>query len=97
MSGFFVIPSDSKQRVGFFVISLDFCVGFFVFNETGRGGGIRTHDHLVPNQVRYQAALRPEVPDYIPVGIGFEWPIMSCLETSMHWRMCCSQTYFKAL
>jgi hypothetical protein len=26
----------------------------------GRGGGIRTHDHLVPNQVRYQAALRPE-------------------------------------
>ena len=26
----------------------------------GRGGGIRTHDHLVPNQVRYQAALRPD-------------------------------------
>lgn len=28
--------------------------------KDGRGGGIRTHDHLVPNQVRYQAALRPE-------------------------------------
>ncbi len=28
--------------------------------KSGRGGGIRTHDHLVPNQVRYRAALRPE-------------------------------------
>ena len=26
----------------------------------GRGGEIRTHDHLHPMQVRYQAALRPE-------------------------------------
>ena len=26
----------------------------------GRGGGIRTHDHLFPKQVRYQTALRPE-------------------------------------
>ena len=26
----------------------------------GRGGGIRTHDPLVPNQMRYQAALRPD-------------------------------------
>ena len=26
----------------------------------GRGGGIRTRDLLVPNQLRYQAALRPE-------------------------------------
>lgn len=25
----------------------------------GRGGEIRTHDHLHPMQVRYQAALRP--------------------------------------
>ena len=26
----------------------------------GRGGGIRTHDLFVPNEARYQAALRPE-------------------------------------
>ena len=26
----------------------------------GRGGGIRTRDLLVPNQLRYQAALHPE-------------------------------------
>ncbi len=26
----------------------------------GRGGGIRTRDLLVPNQLRYQAALRPD-------------------------------------
>jgi hypothetical protein len=28
--------------------------------EGGRGGGIRTRDLLVPNQLRYQAALRPD-------------------------------------
>ncbi len=28
--------------------------------DTGRGERIRTSDTLVPNQVRYQAALRPE-------------------------------------
>ena len=27
----------------------------------GRGGEIRTPDPLVPNQMRYQAALRPEL------------------------------------
>ena len=27
--------------------------------RSGRGGRIRTGDPLVPNQVRYQAALRP--------------------------------------
>ena len=26
----------------------------------GRGGGIRTPDPLVPNQMRYQTALRPD-------------------------------------
>ena len=30
----------------------------------GRGERIRTSDHLHPMQVRYQAALRPEVVDY---------------------------------
>jgi hypothetical protein len=33
----------------------------------GRGGGIRTHDPLVPNQMRYQAALRPERWDDTPM------------------------------
>jgi hypothetical protein len=28
--------------------------------KSGRGGGIRTHDPLLPKQMRYQAALRPE-------------------------------------
>ena len=28
--------------------------------KTGRGGGIRTHDPLLPKQMRYQAALRSE-------------------------------------
>ncbi len=28
--------------------------------NSGRGGEIRTPDPLVPNQMRYQAALRPE-------------------------------------
>ena len=32
----------------------------YFFKLDGRGGVIRTHDPLVPNQVRYQAALRPE-------------------------------------
>ena len=32
----------------------------------GRGGGIRTPDPLVPNQMRYQAALRPDCPAIIP-------------------------------
>ena len=27
----------------------------------GRGGKIRTCDPLVPNQMRYQAALRPDI------------------------------------
>ena len=34
-------------------------IGFNTFN-VGRGGEIRTPDPLVPNQMRYQAALRPE-------------------------------------
>src|SRR5690606_21758353 len=29
---------------------------------TGRGGGIRTPDPLLPKQVRYQTALRPDMP-----------------------------------
>jgi hypothetical protein len=29
--------------------------------KCGRDGGIRTHDPLTPSQVRYQAALHPDV------------------------------------
>ena len=32
----------------------------FLVGNYGRGGKIRTCDPLVPNQMRYQAALRPE-------------------------------------
>ncbi len=31
-----------------------------IAENPGRGETIRTSDHLIPNQVRYQAALRPE-------------------------------------
>lgn len=30
------------------------------WQKNGRGGGIRTHDPLLPKQMRYQAALRPD-------------------------------------
>src|SRR5258706_2599066 len=33
--------------------------------RTGRGGEIRTRDHLHPMQVRYQAALRPDASESI--------------------------------
>jgi hypothetical protein len=32
----------------------------WIHSNSGRGETIRTSDHLIPNQVRYQAALRPE-------------------------------------
>ena len=38
--------------------------------ETGRGGGIRTHDPLLPKQMRYQAALRPEEGRILQTGPG---------------------------
>jgi hypothetical protein len=33
--------------------------------EFGRDGGIRTHDPLTPSQVRYQAALHPELAELL--------------------------------
>ena len=33
-----------------------------IARENGRGERIRTFDPLVPNQMRYQAALRPDMP-----------------------------------
>ena len=38
--------------------------------STGRGGGIRTHDPLLPKQMRYQAALRPEEARILQIGTG---------------------------
>ena len=35
--------------------------GSFLFDSIGRDGGIRTHDPLTPSQVRYQAALHPDL------------------------------------
>ena len=32
-----------------------------LIEKIGRGGGIRTHGPLRPRQVRYQAALRPDI------------------------------------
>lgn len=34
----------------------------------GRGRGIRTHDPLLPKQVRYQAALYPDIHSNKPQG-----------------------------
>ena len=39
--------------------------------EDGRGGGIRTHDPSVPNAVRYQTALRPDIAMIIRDAGGF--------------------------
>jgi hypothetical protein len=43
---------------------------------TGRGETIRTSDHLIPNQVRYQAALRPE--KHASYLLADAWSIYSC-------------------
>lgn len=39
-----------------------------ICNKTGRGDMIRTCDPLIPNQMRYQAALRPEGRHYTRYG-----------------------------
>ena len=33
----------------------------YLFDYIGRGGGIRTPDPLLPKQMRYQTALRPDI------------------------------------
>ena len=35
----------------------------------GRGDRIRTYDPLVPNQMRYQTALRPDLIILMPAGV----------------------------
>ena len=41
----------------------------------GRGGEIRTPDPLVPNQMRYQAALRPELRFYKAIALVYNYII----------------------
>ena len=59
---------------------------------SGRGGGIRTPGPLVPNQMRYQAALRPDlliIPRYVrrklvPLASGpFQITIMPKKKTAV--------------
>ena len=44
------------------------------FKSIGRGGEIRTPDPLLPKQMRYQAALRPDFPNYRTRGFRF-WTV----------------------
>jgi hypothetical protein len=47
----------------------------FPDTKTGRGGGIRTPDILLPKQARYQTALHPEAAhysgSYLPAPMAF--------------------------
>ena len=42
--------------------------------KIGRDGGIRTHDPLTPSQVRYQAALHPDVKSVSGKELGKSLP-----------------------
>ncbi len=42
-----------------------------MIDSNGRGEGIRTPDPLLPKQMRYQTALRPDKPPSIVARIGF--------------------------
>ena len=48
----------------------------------GRGGGIRTPDPLLPKQMRYQAALRPDI---CTVSRNCDGPVRSW-EGQLSWR-----------
>ena len=41
--------------------------------DNGRGGGIRTPDPLLPKQMRYQTALRPDDPFRLYRGSVWAW------------------------
>jgi hypothetical protein len=56
-----------------------------MWDRRGRGGPIRTGDHLNPIQVRYQAALRPDTGHYtkvqavwqgVPNGVTVRWLVL---------------------
>ena len=54
----------------------------------GRGGGIRTPDPLLPKQMRYQAALRPDS-DLIVTRMGFPLEWLRRLSPSKRIRCLC--------
>ncbi len=45
-----------------------------MFDSNGRGGGIRTPGPLLPKQMRYQAALRPDTREIVAVRSGVFLP-----------------------
>src|SRR5690606_28333419 len=47
--------------------------------QSGRGGGIRTRDPLLPKQMRYQAALRPEDANH---NRNFDYLFCNCCNNS---------------
>ena len=51
-----------------------------LFYTLGRGDRIRTYDPLVPNQMRYQTALRPEVDYSNPKQSGGNHDAIYCLK-----------------
>ena len=53
-----------------------------LFKCIGRGGEIRTHDPLRPRQVRYQAALRPDMYCFLDFKPLSQFPIPSGLPKS---------------
>ena len=50
--------ADIKPLISVKVIGWHYFAAFYLI---GRGERIRTSDPLVPNQVRYQAALHPDI------------------------------------
>ena len=53
-------PDPQLRRLVLYPVELRAARSALTGLRAGRGGGIRTRDLLVPNQLRYQAALRPE-------------------------------------
>ena len=51
----------------------------------GRGGGIRTPDPLLPKQMRYQTALRPDAASIVSRNVSFQ-PICSQLAEGINPR-----------
>lgn len=49
------------HKIGLEPTTLRSYLKFAVSAENGLGGGIRTHDLLIPNQARYQTALHPDI------------------------------------
>ena len=59
-------------RVGFVGLPAEHGIRSQIADSDGRGGGIRTPDPLLPKQMRYQAALRPDILSIVS-RIGLHW------------------------